>query len=137
MKKLLLIILLIGITQVNAQNPSYSQKLYYTCKVWGFVKYFHSGASTCQVNWDSVLVSRLPHIKNAVTKTNFNDELDTLINAAGPMTIVPGTFNDNLAPELKRNKNFTWINDTMLRTDVQVLLDTIKNNFRPHTECWV
>lgn len=137
MKKLLCIILFVFIKQVNAQNPSYSQKLYYTCKVWGFIKYFHSGVSTCQVNWDSVLISRLPHIKNAATKANFNDELDTLINAAGPMTIVPGSYNDGLAPELKRNKNFTWINDTMLRTDVQVLLDTIKNNFRPHTECWV
>ncbi|MFI5142078.1 MAG: hypothetical protein ACHQII_06955, partial [Bacteroidia bacterium] len=137
MKKLLLIFLTMCIIQVNAQNPTYSQKLYYTCKVWGFIKYFHSGVSTCQVNWDSVLVSRLPHIKNALTKTDFNNELDTLINAAGPMTIVVGTLPDTLPAELKRNRNFAWIADTMLRTDVQTLLDTIKNNFRPHAECWV
>jgi carboxyl-terminal processing protease len=57
MKKLLFLILFVSIKQANAQNPTYEQKLYYTCKIWGFVKYFHSGVSTCQINWDSILVS--------------------------------------------------------------------------------
>src|ERR1035437_7340620 len=103
MKKLLLLLLLVCIKQENAQNPTYQQKLFYTCKIWGFVKYFHSGDSTCSVNWDSILVNRLPKIKNAVTNNNFNDELDTLLNAAGPMTIVPGALPDTIQPELNRN----------------------------------
>ncbi|HWY33333.1 MAG TPA: hypothetical protein VNX68_01725, partial [Nitrosopumilaceae archaeon] len=122
---------------MNAQNPTYAQKLFYTCKVWGFVKYFHSGVSTCQKNWDSILVSRLPHIKNAVSHSDFNNELDTLLNDAGPMTIVSGTLPDTLPGSLKRNRNFSWINDPIFRNDVKVMLDTIKNNFRPHAECWV
>jgi carboxyl-terminal processing protease len=122
---------------LKAQNPTYQQKLYYTCKIWGFVKYFHSGVSNCQVNWDSILVARLPAIKNAVTNTDFNNALDTLLNAAGPMTIVPGALPDTISPLLKRNRNFSWINDPILRADVKVILDTIKNNFRPHSECWV
>jgi len=137
MKKLLLLLLLVCIKQVNAQNPTYQQKLFYTCKIWGFVKYFHSGVSTCSVNWDSIIVSRLPKIKNAVTNNNFNDELDTLLNAAGPMTIVAGVLPDTIQPELKRNRNFAWINDPIIRSDVKVILDTIKNNFRPHPSCWV
>jgi C-terminal processing protease CtpA/Prc len=122
---------------MNAQNPSYQQKLFYTCKIWGFVKYFHSGVSTCQVNWDSVLLSRLPYIKNAVTNNDFNDQLDSLLSAAGSMTIVPGSLPDTLPVALKRNRNFTWINDPIIRSDVKVILDTIKNNFRPHPICWV
>ncbi|HXB42068.1 MAG TPA: S41 family peptidase [Bacteroidia bacterium] len=137
MKKIILFVLLLLFKLASAQNPNYQQKLYYTCKVWGFVKYFHSKVSTCKVNWDSVLVSRLPHIKNAVTSTNFNDELDTLLNAAGPMTIVPGVLPDTIHPELKRNRNFSWINDPVFRSDVKIILDTIKNNFRPHASCWV
>lgn len=121
----------------GAQNPTYQQKLYYTCKVWGFVKYYHSEVSTCQVNWDSILVANLPLVKNAITKDDFNDALDTMLNAAGPMQIAVSYLPDTIQPELKLNRDWGWISDTMLRSDVQVLLDTIRNNFRPHPECWV
>ncbi|MES2761984.1 MAG: T9SS type A sorting domain-containing protein [Bacteroidota bacterium] len=137
MKKYLLIICCLVVINGTAQNPTYQQKLFYSCKVWGFVKYFHSGVSTCQVNWDSVLVSRLPHIKNAVTNNDFNDQLDTLLILAGPMAIATTALPDTIQPELKRNRNFSWINDPFIRTDIKVKLDTIKNNFRPHTSCWV
>ncbi len=132
------LVLLVSLnTIIQAQNPTYQQKLYYTCKVWGFVKYFHSGVSTCQVNWDSVLIARLPSIQNAVTNSDFNNALDTLLIAAGPMAIVPGILPDTIAPALKRNRSFGWINDPVFRSDVKIILDTIKNNFRPHGECWV
>jgi carboxyl-terminal processing protease len=137
MKKLLLILLLFSIQQTQAQNPTYQQKLFYTCKVWGFVKYFHSGVSTCSVNWDSILVSRLPAIKNAVTNSDFNNELGILLTAAGPMTLATTSLPDTIPAALKRNRDFAWINDPILRTDVKAILDTIKNNFRPHASCWV
>src|SRR4051812_28356500 len=129
MKKILTLLLLVWTIQANAQNPTYQQKLFYTCKVWGFVKYFHSGVSTCTVNWDSILVSRLPKIKSAVTNSDFNNELDTLLLAAGMMTIASGILPDTIQPELKRNRNFNWITDAIFRSDVRVILDTIKNNF--------
>ncbi len=138
-KKSLLFTLIIVLSSniFKAQNLNYKQKLYYTCKVWGFVKYFHSGVSTCQVNWDSVLVAHLPSIKNAVTNSDFNNVLDTLLSAAGPMAIVPGVLPDTSSTELKRNRDFSWSNDPVFRSEVKVILDTIKNNFRPHAECWV
>ena len=136
-KHVVVLVVVLAFLTGAAQNPTYQQKLYYTCKVWGFVKYFHSGVSTCQVNWDSVLIARLPSIKNAVTNNEFNNALDTLLSAAGPMTIVPGVLPDTIAPALKRNRNFNWVNDPILRSDVRVQLDTIRNNFRPHGECWV
>ncbi|CAN5169648.1 hypothetical protein BH09BAC5_BH09BAC5_19680 [soil metagenome] len=138
MKKIILLFSCIFLCAFSfAQNPSYQQKLYSTCKVWGFVKYYHSAVSSCQVNWDSVLVAALPLVKNSVTQNDFNDALDTLLNAAGPMAIATTNPPPILSPELRRNLNFTWINDTILRSDVKVILDTIKNNFRPNNICWV
>ena len=89
MKKMSLFFLLIKVFSMSTtgQNPTYQQKLYYSCKVWGFVKYYHSRVSVCQVNWDSVLLHTLPLIKNAVTNNEFNDALDTMLLAAGPMEI--------------------------------------------------
>lgn len=120
-----------------AQNPSYQQKLYYSCKLWGFVKYYHSEVSNCKVNWDSVLISHLPTIKAAATNNDFNNALASMLNAAGPMAIATSQFSDTTAPELKRNRDFSWTNDTVFRSDIRVILDTIENNFRPHKGCWV
>lgn len=137
MKKYLLILCCLLTIVAQAQNPGYSQKLYYACKVWGFVKYYHSGVSTCQVNWDSVLVNHLPHIKQAVTTADFNSELDSMLIAAGPMAIAPGILPDTIQPELKRNRNFGWINDPLLNNIIRAKLIQIKDNFRPHANCWV
>ena len=137
MKRSYLIIMLLLPVILKAQTPTLSQKLYLTGKVWGFVKYNHSNVSTCNVNWDSVLISVLPAIRYAATDSEFNDALDTMLAAAGPMALATSSFPDVLPAELKRNRDFSWITSPVLRTDVQVQLDTIKNNFRPHASCWV
>ncbi len=120
-----------------AQTPTMQQKLFYTCKVWGFVKYYHSEVSTCQVNWDSVLLHTLPLVESATTSNAFNDALDTMLLAAGPMALATTYFPDTIASDLKRNRDWSWISTPLLRSDVQIQLDTIKNNFRPHGSCWV
>jgi carboxyl-terminal processing protease len=121
----------------KAQNPTLQEKLYYTCKVWGYTKYFHSQVSTCQVNWDSVLLRFLPAVKTAVTKNDFNDVLDSILLAAGPMQIAITPAPAPLPPELRRNLDLNWFNDVAIRTDIKTQLDTIRNNFRPHANCWV
>ena len=139
MKKLQILFLALTVSLISiAQNPTYQQKLFYTCKVWGFVKYFHSRVSVCEVNWDSVLIADLPLVKAAVTKNDFNNALDSMLKAAGPMAITHTPACDTMAPELRRNLNTAWINDTSIfRMDVIAALDTINNNFRPHAECSV
>ncbi|MGP8217631.1 MAG: T9SS type A sorting domain-containing protein [Bacteroidia bacterium] len=137
MKKTLIVLGIIICFVSRGQTPTYQQKLYYTCKVWGFVKYFHSNVSVCRVNWDSVLIHCLPLIKNAATDSAFNNALDTMLFAAGPMIIATTPTADTMAPELKRNLNFGWINDPIFNASVQTILDTISSNFRPHNECWV
>ncbi|MDP1620982.1 MAG: BACON domain-containing carbohydrate-binding protein [Bacteroidales bacterium] len=138
MKRSLLCLLFFATISVAlTQNLTYKEKLFYSCKVWGFVKYYHSEVSTCQVNWDSVLLSTFPMIKSAVSNNDYNEALASMLNAAGPMALAATPPPDTLPPELKRNLNFGWINDPVFRDDVKVILDTIKNNFRPHPICWV
>ena len=130
-------ILLITGTAAFAQNPTYEQKLYYTCKVWGFVKYYHSSVSNCLVAWDDVLLRTLPMIKNASTSDEFNDALDSLIIGAGPMAIDTTFFPDTLSDESTRNRDFSWFGDSLLRTDIKAKLQLVRDNFRPHPICWV
>jgi len=76
-------------------------------------------------------------VKAAPDYDAFNDALDTMLTAAGPIEVSTTYFPDTLAPELKRNLNFGWITDPILRADNQAYLLTIKSNFRPHAGCWV
>ncbi len=137
-RAILMALLCMTFSQAFSQGLTREQKYFYTCKVFGFVKYYHSGVSTCSINWDSVLVSVLPGIDSATTVTGFNDWLDTMLQAAGPMTLATTPPPAVLPPDQRRNLNFGWINDSAtLRADIRTVLDTIKNNFRPHAECWV
>lgn len=53
------------------------------------------------------------------------------------MAVADGVLPDTIKPELKRNLDFSWFNNPVIRNDVKVKLETIKNNFRPHPNCWV
>lgn len=138
MKKLVLFLVLFNLAgRVIAQSLTLQQKLYYTCKVWGFVKYYHSNVGTCHVNWDSVLLHTLPLVRSAATSNDFNDALDSMLAAAGPMALSTTYFPDTLPAELKRNRDWSWTSEPVFRADVQAQLDTIKHNFRPFANCWV
>lgn len=138
MRRILLIFLLSLVFKATfAQTPSPEEKLYYTCKVWGFVKYYHSEVSVCHVNWDSVLLHVLPMVRASSTSADFNDALDTMLLAAGPMALSSTPLAPITDPILKCNLDHSWISSTVLRSDVQEILDTIKNNFRPHAMCQV
>jgi len=138
MKKIILaFILLIVCYSANSQSLSYEEKLYHTCKVWGFVKYYHYWVSNNQVDWDKALLKTLPLIKIAKTKDEYNDALDSLFTAAGTMQIANTPSPDTLPQELKRNLDFEWFKAPIFRKNVKDMLDTIRNNFRPHPNSWV
>jgi hypothetical protein len=120
-----------------AQTPTMQERLYYMCKVWGFVKYYHSEVSVCSTNWDSVLLDVLPDVRSASNTTEFNNALIYMLDAAGPMTVTGTALPDTLPAELKRNRDWGWISSTALRADVQIKLNEIKDNFVPHPICWV
>jgi C-terminal processing protease CtpA/Prc len=135
--KLIFVLLVIACTLAKAQNPSYQEKLFYTCKVWGFAKYYHSRLTNNEVNWDSVLVSYLPEIKESVTTNDFNDKLLNMLNSAGAMKIATTASPDTLSTELKTNLKKDWFSDNLIRDDIKNILDTIYNNFRPKANCWI
>jgi|GEM_PF-169509 len=120
-----------------SQDPSYGQKLYYTCKIWGFVKYYHARVSNCLVPWDDALARTLPLVKSAATAEEFNDALATLIAAAGHMPEATTPSPDTLAPELTRNRDFSWFDDPLLHENIRSKLRYIRDNFRPHIVCSV
>ncbi|GEM_PF-534034 len=123
-------------TEDITQELPYRDRLYYACKTWGLVKYNHPRATDCSVDMKSALLRALPAIKAASTRVEFNDALLSMLAAAGPVPPAKDTL-PFIPPELRRNRDFGWLSDGVLRDDVRAVLDSIVSNARPGPNCLV
>ncbi|MBU2652077.1 MAG: hypothetical protein KKA81_14200, partial [Bacteroidetes bacterium] len=112
------------------------KRFYYTCKVWGYVKYFHTAMADCSIKWDSVLIHTLPQVESAGSWQAFNDILLNMVNVPGEMAI-PTTPPPQIPDSLFFNLHTQWFNDTAIHAPVRSILDTIKARFRPQDNCYV
>ena len=143
MKKKISILVLAMILLLNGKlftqdksDSIYFQRFYYTCKAWGYVKYFHSAMAECSINWDSVLIHTLPQIQAAGSNQEFNNILYDMVMAPGEMA-VPTTPPPIIPDSLIFNLDNSWFNDTSIYDEVRTVLDTIQSRFRPQYNCYV
>ena len=135
---LITIILLISFG-INAKVPSdsiYYNRLFYICKVWGHVKYYHTETANGSVNWDDELLNALSGIKNAPDNVSFNDSLLLMLNNAGEMGISSNTL-PSMQDSLNNNSDCTWIQNSIFSNSVREILDTIRSRFRPQSNVFV
>jgi len=111
-------------------------RLFYTCKVWGFVKYFHSETANGNINLDSILIQKLPEIEAAANNEEFNQILLELIISPGE-TELPIIPPPEIPDSLMYNLNLDWIQDELFSQDVKAALDTISVRFSPRPHCLV
>ena len=105
-----------------------NSRLFYLCKIWGFIKYFHEHLPFPAKEMDNLLIETIPKIINASTKNEYVSILDSLL-----------FFNDflftnkNPYPDISNYYliNNDWMRDTIcLNTDLKEKLETI---FYSHT----
>lgn len=122
--------------KAQVADSVYYQRLYHACKVWGYVKYYHTEVANGHVNWDSVLLVSVNSFKTAPENAAFNDSLMGMINKAGVM----GTSSVPMPEMVDSICNLTdlsWINNPTFSTVVQAALDTIGARFRPQSHVLV
>ena len=71
-KTILLLILILTQTIFSQTKLTEIQKLATTCKVWGFLKYYHPNVADGRKNWDEQLFIILPQVEKAQTKEEFS-----------------------------------------------------------------
>ncbi|MEJ2615157.1 MAG: S41 family peptidase [Ignavibacteriaceae bacterium] len=142
MKKMIFTIVIIFITlghisnAQTVQGSTYNKRLYYICKVWGFLKYFHSEVAKGTKNWDNALIQTLDlysvkSIREDISNSEFNDLLGSMINSAGKMA-QPNFQLLDVPDSLKYNLNLNWLNDPVFSDEIKARLDTVRDWFRPH-----
>ncbi|RYJ40125.1 Carboxy-terminal processing peptidase, family S41 [Flavobacterium anhuiense] len=114
MKKTVLIAFLL-LFQFSFSKPiTETQKLAATCKVWGFLKYYHPNVTDGSKNWDEQLFQILPKIEEAQTSEAFSLVIENWIDSLGEIK-----KQETLKPNVKKeyfDKNFdlSWFNKNEL-----------------------
>jgi carboxyl-terminal processing protease len=133
MKKITILLLLFiftGISFSQTTEINSTTNLYYLCKIWGYLKYFHTEVGKGEIDWDEVLIQNINHTKIAGTENELNIALLRVINAAGTM-VSPSTSLPDVPAELMYNLNLTWIENSYLPLEVREKLNNIETLYRP------
>ncbi len=115
MKKITLFFLLV-LTQITfGQNKiTETEKLVATCKVWGFLKYYHPKVANGDFNWDQQLLDILPKIEKAQTKAEFSLILENWIDDLGVIAEVEPIAAEKDVEYFDKNFDLSWFNNTKL-----------------------
>jgi len=109
MKKVLLIFLLIFCqTTFSLNKITETEKLATTCKVWGFLKYYHPAVAAGKTNWDEQLFKVLPKIESASTKEEYATVIEKWIDELGEVPANKPQMDDSKRDYFNKNLNLEW-----------------------------
>lgn len=112
MKKTLLIALLF-LFQFSFSKPiTETQKLAATCKVWGFLKYYHPNVANGSKNWDEQLFQILPKVEEAKTSEAFSLVIENWIVSLGE--IKKAEVVKSKKEYFDKNFDLSWLNKNEL-----------------------
>lgn len=124
-------------TRGNKSNESQLNNYqYYTCKVWGFLKYFHSEIANGNIDWDDALLENIETLDTLKSDVAFNSFLLELITFPGETEITTGS-KPVLESQLKLNLDLDWINDQIFTEEIKTRLENIYNNFTPRDNVYI
>lgn len=119
MKKLILFLLVLSATHLNAQTKKQISQLNDLCNVWGNLKYFHPEIATGKHKWDSVLVSSVNQILKSGNKKVFQNEIDKMLQISGDNNASAFKIDYSAHPFTYRNINHSWIDKSKNLTNNQ------------------
>ncbi|REG96364.1 S41 family peptidase [Flavobacterium aquicola] len=130
MKKITLLILLV-FSQTLFANPKLTenQKLAATCKVWGFLKYYHPQVAGGKTDWDKQLTEILPKIEQVQTQEEFSLVLEKWIDALGEVPKIAPIPPPKDIEYFDKNFDLSWFkNDKLFSKSLSMKLKFIEDN---------
>ncbi|MEO8239619.1 MAG: S41 family peptidase [Flavobacterium sp.] len=128
-KYILLFLLVVTQTLLGQRKPTEIQKLAITCKVWGYLKYYHPEVASGKTDWDKQLVAVLPKIEKAQTKEEVSTILENWIDALGAVRKNDAELNLKETVYFDKNFDLSWINkNKLLSKNLSAKLKFIEDN---------
>lgn len=129
MKKAVLVFLFVfSQTVFSASKITETEKLAATCKVWGFLKYYHPEVAKGNLNWDNQLLEKLPLIEKAQTKEEFSLILENWIDDLGPVKEIAPIVIPKEVKLFDKNFDLSWFNDKLFSKKLSKKLKFIEEN---------
>ncbi|MCV9928066.1 S41 family peptidase [Flavobacterium sp. LS1R49] len=130
MQKITLFLLLVFSHTIFSQTKiTETEKLAATCKVWGFLKYYHPKVANGDFNWDNQLLEVLPKIEEAKTKKEFSLVLENWIVSLGEVKDIAPIIDPKGVAYFDENFDLSWIDSNKLFSKkLSTSLRFIENN---------
>jgi len=129
MKKNILFFLLVFSQITFGQTKiSETEKLAATCKVWGFLKYYHPKIASGAFNWDNQLLDILPKIDKAQTKAEFSLILESWIDNLGTVEEIAPIAPPKDVQYFDKNFDLSWFNNKFFSKKLSKKLKFIEEN---------
>ncbi|MEA9413845.1 S41 family peptidase [Flavobacterium sp. PL02] len=129
MQKITLLILLVISQIIYAQTKlTETEKLVGTCKVWGFLKYYHPKVANGDFNWDNQLLEVLPKIQQAETKKEFSLVLENWIDNLGTIKEIAPITPPKDVEYFDKNFDLSWFNNKLFSKKLSKKLKFIEDN---------
>jgi len=128
-RNILLALLLLSLAAFGQKRLTQPEKLTATCKVWGFLKYYHPNVGNGSFDWQNQLIEVLPKIEEAKTKEEFSSILENWINSLGEVKKIEPIIESDTIQYFDKNFDLSWIDKTKLFSkDLSKKLKFIERN---------
>ena len=107
---------------------SKEDRLYYTCKIWGFLKYYHPLVSKGSFNWDEKLESILNTGAKYRTYSEFSEYLTRWIYYMGEIRPCNNCSMSSGDDAFLKNFDMSWTQDSRLSPELRSSLKNIEKN---------
>lgn len=104
------------------------ERLYYTCKIWGFLKYYHPLVGKGSYDWNEKLLSVFNSTKNIQTYEEFSTFMTRWIYYMGDIGQCKSCDNRNRDNHFLKNFDLSWTQINRFSDELKASLKNIENN---------
>lgn len=101
-----------------AQILSENQKLESLCRVWGFLKYYHSHVAKGNLNWDQQLFKKINELERINDKAALNNLYSNWITDLGKINECAECIPEADKTYFLKNFDLSWIDNSNIFTDI-------------------
>ncbi|MNQ33664.1 Peptidase family S41 [compost metagenome] len=109
MKKTLFLVLILVFQNAFSKPITETQKLAATCKVWGFLKFYHPNVTDGSKNWDEQLFQILPKVEEASSSEAFSLIIENWITSLGEVKEYKTPKSTSKKEYFDKNFDLSWL----------------------------
>ncbi|MEQ8905983.1 S41 family peptidase [Ekhidna sp.] len=110
------------------QSLSKVDRIYYTCKIWGFLKYYHPLVSKGSFDWDDKIASVLKNTANIQTYPEFSEFMSRWIYYMGQVPPCTTCRQSGSGEAFLKNFDLSWTQDSRFSDELKKSLKNIELN---------